>query len=63
MDSKNVLYNAVKELSVTLEEIRFKVKLDKFITKKMNEIMDQKKIWEMMFLQYLTVYCFTEIGW
>ena len=43
MDIKNVLYNTVKELPVTLEEIRFKAKFDKFITEKKNVIMDQKK--------------------
>ena len=43
MDIKNVLYNSVKELPVTLEEIRFKAKFDKLITEKKNEIIDQKK--------------------
>ena len=43
MDIKSVLYNKVKELPVTWEEIRFKTKSDKFITEKKNEIMDQKK--------------------
>ena len=42
MDIKNVLYNTVKELSATLEEIRFKTKFDKFIIEKKNEMMDQK---------------------
>ena len=42
MDIKNVLYNTVKELLFTLEEIMFKAKFDKFITEK-KEIMDQKK--------------------
>lgn len=32
MDIKYVLYNMIKELSVTLEEIRFKAKCNKFIT-------------------------------
>ena len=43
MDVKNVLYNTVKELPVTLEEIRFKAKFNKFIKKKKNQIMDQMK--------------------
>ena len=43
MDIKIVQYNTVKELPVTLEEIRFKAKFDKFIKEKKNEIMDQKK--------------------
>ena len=30
MDIKNVLYNTMKELPVTLEEIMFKAKFDKF---------------------------------
>ena len=34
MDIKKVLYNTIKELPVTLEEIRFKAKLDKFIREK-----------------------------
>ena len=42
MDIKNVLYNTVNELSVTLEEIRFKAKFDKFMAEK-KEIMDQNK--------------------
>ena len=62
MDIKNVLYNTVKELPVTLEEIKFKGKFDKFITEKKNEIMDQKKIKEIFFL-YVMVYCYMEIGW
>ena len=33
---KTVLYNTVNELPVTLEEIRFKVKFDEFITEKKN---------------------------
>ena len=34
MDIKYVLYNIVKELPVSLEEIRYKAKFDKFITQK-----------------------------
>ena len=38
MDAKYVLFNVVKELPVTLEEIKFKTKFDKFITQtKKNE--------------------------
>ena len=43
MDIKNVLYNTVKELPITLEEIKFKGKFHKFITEKKDERMDQKK--------------------
>ena len=43
MDIKNVLYNTVKELPVTLGGISFKAKFDKFITEKKNEIMNQEK--------------------
>ena len=43
MDIKYVLYNTVKELPVTWEEMRFEGKFDKFITEKKNKIMDQKK--------------------
>ena len=42
MDIKNILYNTV-ELPVTLEEIRFKAKFDRFITEKKNKIMNQKQ--------------------
>ena len=64
MDIKNVLYNTVKELSVTLEEIRFKAKFDKFITEKKNEIMDQKKNkGNNFFFLYVMIYCNMEIGW
>ena len=34
MNIKNVLYNTVKELPVTLEEIRFKAEFDQFIREK-----------------------------
>ena len=43
MDIKNVLYNTVKEQPITLEEIRFKAKFDKFIKEKKNVIIEQKK--------------------
>ena len=42
MDIKYVLYNTVKELPVTLEEIRHKAKFDKFITQTKKELMNQK---------------------
>ena len=41
MEIKQVLCNTVKELPVTLEEIKFKAKFDKFITEKKKEIMGQ----------------------
>ena len=62
MDIKNVLYNTMKELPVTLEEIMFKAKFDKFITEKKEEIMDQKKNKEISFL-YVMVHCYMEIEW
>ena len=61
MDIKNVLYNTVKELPVTLEGITVKAKFDKFIKEK-KEVMDQKKNEGNTFL-YVTVYCYMEIGW
>ena len=42
MDVKYVLFNTVKELPVTLEEIKFKTKFDKFINQTKKEIMNQK---------------------
>ena len=63
MDIKNVPYNSVKELPVTLEEIRVKVKFDEFITEKKNEIMDQKKNKRNNCFLYVTLNCYMEIGW
>ena len=62
MEVKNVLYNTVKKLPVTLEEIRFKAKFDKFITEKKNEIMDQKKNKGDNIFLYAMVY-YIEIRW
>ena len=42
MDVKYVLFNTVKELPVTLEEIQFKTTFDKFINQTKNELMNQK---------------------
>ena len=42
MDVKYVLFNIVKELRVTLEEIKFKTKFDKFINQTKKELMNQK---------------------
>ena len=42
MDVKYVLFNTVKELPVTLEEIKFKTKFEKFINQTKKELMDQK---------------------
>ena len=42
MDVKYVLFNTVKELLVTLEDIRFKSKFDKFINQTKKELMNQK---------------------
>ena len=42
MDVKYVLFNTVKELPVTLEEIKFKTKFDKFINQTKKELMNQK---------------------
>ena len=42
MDVKYVLFNTVKELPVTLEEIKFKKKFDKFIHQTKKELMNQK---------------------
>ena len=61
MDLKNVLYNTVKELPVTLEEIRFKAKFDEFITEKKNEIMDQKKNKGNNIFLRVMVYCYMKI--
>ena len=61
MDSKNVLYNTVKELPLTLQEISFKAKLDKFITGKKNEINDQKENKGNNIFLYVTVYYYMEI--
>ena len=63
VDIKNILYNTVKELPVTLEKIRFKGKFDKFITEKKNEIMDPKKNKSNNIFLYVTVYSYMEIGW
>ena len=63
MDIKNVRYNTVKELPVTWEEIRFKAKFNKFITKNRNEIMDPKKNKGNNIFLCVTVYCYMEIGW
>ena len=38
MEIKNILYNTVKELPVTLKEIRFKAKFDKFIVQKYQKL-------------------------
>ena len=42
IDVKYVLFNTVKELPVTLEEIKFKTKFDKFINQTKKELMNQK---------------------
>ena len=42
MDVNYVLFNTVKGLSVTLEEIKFKKKFDKFINQAKKELMHQK---------------------
>ena len=42
MDVKYVLFNTVKELPVTLEEIKFKTKFDKLINQTKKELMNQK---------------------
>ena len=42
IDVTYVLFNTVKELSVTLEEIKFKTKFDKFINQTKKELMNQK---------------------
>ena len=42
MDVKYVLFNKVKELPVTLGEIKFKKKLDRFINQTKKELMNQK---------------------
>ena len=42
MDVKYVLFNTVKELPVTLEEIKFKTKFDKFFNETKKELMNQK---------------------
>ena len=50
MDVKYVLFNVVKELPVTLEEIKFKTKLDKFINQTKKELMNQKAKTNNIFL-------------
>ena len=42
MDVKYVLFNIVRELPVTLEEIKFKLKFAKFINQTKKELMNQK---------------------
>ena len=42
MDVKYVLFNTVKELPVTLEEIQCKTKFDKFINQTKRELMNHK---------------------
>ena len=42
MDVKYVLFNTVQELSVTLGEMKFKTKFDKFINQTKKELMNQK---------------------
>ena len=42
IDVKYFLFNTVKELPVTLEEIEFKIKFDKFINQTKKELMNQK---------------------
>ena len=42
MDVKYVSFNTVKELPITLEEIKFKTKFDKFINQTKKELMNQK---------------------
>ena len=42
MDVKYVLFNTVKELPVTREEIKFKTKFDEFIYQTKNELMNEK---------------------
>ena len=41
MDIKYVLFNTVKELPVTLEEIKFKTKFDKFINQTKKELVER----------------------
>ena len=40
MDIKYVLFNTVKDLPVTLEEIKFKTKFDKFINQTKKQLMN-----------------------
>ena len=42
MDVKYVLFNTVKQLLVTQEEIKFKTKFDKLINQTKKELMNQK---------------------
>ena len=63
MDIKNVLYNTVKELRVTLEEMTLEARFDEFIIGKQNEIMHQKKDKRNNIFLYATVYCHIEFRW